>query len=370
VRRGGLPPFLVAVGLLATATPTLAQAWAADLYAGGTQQTALAGRTADINLIGSLRYIGLADGFAYVAGATPLNSDAVEWAAAGLGRRPGISVVAGGRVGLDLSAHTYAYSAQSEVAGGQGGTLHVLPYVAWNHGTANVELRAGRHEHRLRHDGAVHSRGLYEVGVRGGASRGGYGAEFTGRWLADDTTTFPFAGLQVDAAVGAARVWGGAGRWLVEGDGSTEWFGGVALNTGGAGQVWAGIRADGRDPLYQNLERTSWNIGVTRSFGARPAVMTIPAPRLTAGGVVFRLPRSVVANAPADGPPAVAGEFSGWQPLHMRLADGEWTLALSLPSGVHRFSFVSPGGEWFVPEGYPGRMDDGMGGWIAILVVP
>jgi hypothetical protein len=367
VRRGALPPLLAAVGLLATATPAPAQSWAADLYAGGTQQTALAGRTADINLIGSLRYIGMADGFAYLAGATPLNTDAVEWAAAGLGRR--LAVVGGGRVGLDLSAHTYAYSAQSEVAGGQGGTLHVLPFVAWNHGLANMEVRAGRHEHRLRHEGTVHSRGLYEVGVRGGVTRGSYGAEFTGRWLADDTTAFPYAGLQVDAAVGTARVWGGAGRWLVEGDGSTEWFAGAALDAGALGQVWAGIRADGRDPLYQNLERTSWNIGVSRSFGARPATTTIAAPRLTAAGVVFRLPRSVVADALA-GPPAVAGEFSGWQPLHMRLTDGEWRLAVAIPSGVHRFSFVSPGGEWFVPEGYPGRMDDGMGGWVAILVVP
>jgi hypothetical protein len=346
----------------------LAQGWAADLYAGGTQQTALTGRTADINLIGSLSYNGVTDGFAYLTGATPLNSDAVEWAAAGLGRRLGI--VGGGRAGLDLSAHTYAYSAQTEVAGGHGGTLHVLPFVAWNHGVANVEFRGGRHEHRLRQDGAVHGRGLYEVGVRGGVWRGGYGAELTGRWLADDTTTFPFAGLQVDAEVGAARVWGGAGRWLVEGDGATEWFAGAAFNAGAVGQVWAGIRVDGRDPLYQNLERTSWNIGVTRTFGGRPGTKTLPAPRVTDGGVVFRLPPGAVTNAVADAPPAVAGEFSGWQPLHMRLTDGEWRLALDIPSGVHRFSFVSPDGEWFVPEGYPGRVDDGMGGWIAILVVP
>jgi hypothetical protein len=45
-------------------------------------------------------------------------------------------------------------------------------------------------------------------------------------------------------------------------------------------------------------------------------------------------------------------------------------LELPLASGVYRFAFVAADGEWFVPEGYPGRMDDDMGGYVAVLVVP
>jgi hypothetical protein len=53
----------------------------------------------------------------------------------------------------------------------------------------------------------------------------------------------------------------------------------------------------------------------------------------------------------------------------MRQEDGVWVLDLPLAPGVYRFAFVTPAGEWFVPEQYPGRMDDGMGGYVALIVV-
>ena len=39
--------------------------------------------------------------------------------------------------------------------------------------------------------------------------------------------------------------------------------------------------------------------------------------------------------------------------------------ARQAPSGS-----VTASGEWFVPDGYPGRIDDGMGGHVAVMVVP
>jgi hypothetical protein len=54
----------------------------------------------------------------------------------------------------------------------------------------------------------------------------------------------------------------------------------------------------------------------------------------------------------------------------MTLAGGEWTATLVLPRGVYRYAFRRPDGSWFVPEGTPGRTDDGMGGAAAVLVVP
>jgi hypothetical protein len=54
----------------------------------------------------------------------------------------------------------------------------------------------------------------------------------------------------------------------------------------------------------------------------------------------------------------------------MTRSGGDWVLELPLGSGVYRFAFVTAGGEWFVPDGYPGRIDDDMGGHVAVLVVP
>ena len=54
----------------------------------------------------------------------------------------------------------------------------------------------------------------------------------------------------------------------------------------------------------------------------------------------------------------------------MTRSGGEWVLELPVASGVYRFAFVTEQGAWFVPEGYPGRMGDDMGGQVALLVVP
>jgi hypothetical protein len=83
------------------------------------------------------------------------------------------------------------------------------------------------------------------------------------------------------------------------------------------------------------------------------------------GRSVIRLPR-----ADAPGGVSVAGDFSDWQPRPMTAAGSHWELAIALPSGVYRYAFVDAAGRWFVPAGVPGRMDDGMGGHVAVLIVP
>jgi len=37
--------------------------------------------------------------------------------------------------------------------------------------------------------------------------------------------------------------------------------------------------------------------------------------------------------------------------------------------GVYHYTFRSATGEWFVPVSTAGRRDDGMGGFVAVLVV-
>jgi hypothetical protein len=84
--------------------------------------------------------------------------------------------------------------------------------------------------------------------------------------------------------------------------------------------------------------------------------------------VQIRLPQDLVAEG--VGSPSVAGEFSEWRPVAMTRAGDEWVLDLPLQSGVYRYAFVDASGEWFVPERYPGRVEDGFGGWVVLLVVP
>jgi 1,4-alpha-glucan branching enzyme len=71
----------------------------------------------------------------------------------------------------------------------------------------------------------------------------------------------------------------------------------------------------------------------------------------------------------ADGAVYVAGDFSDWQPRPMRLTGDSWELALTLGAGVYHYSFIDANGRWFVPDSVPGRVDDGMGGHVAVLVV-
>ena len=54
----------------------------------------------------------------------------------------------------------------------------------------------------------------------------------------------------------------------------------------------------------------------------------------------------------------------------MQRSGEHWTFTVALARGVYNYSFVNERGEWFVPVKYPGRKDDGMGGHVAVLVVP
>jgi hypothetical protein len=71
----------------------------------------------------------------------------------------------------------------------------------------------------------------------------------------------------------------------------------------------------------------------------------------------------------ATGAPAVAGDFTGWKPVPMRRDGSRWTYTAHLDPGVYHYSFVGEDGTWFVPESVPGRQSDGMGGYVAVLVV-
>jgi hypothetical protein len=65
---------------------------------------------------------------------------------------------------------------------------------------------------------------------------------------------------------------------------------------------------------------------------------------------------------------AIAGDWSGWEPMPMTRAGDGWVAMLRLPAGIHKYAILADGA-WTLPTGVIG-MDDGFGGTVGILVVP
>jgi len=68
---------------------------------------------------------------------------------------------------------------------------------------------------------------------------------------------------------------------------------------------------------------------------------------------------------------ALAGSFTGWEPLPLQRAgsSGYWELTLELPSGEHRFTYLTDGGRVFSDPTLPTRERDDFGGENSVLMV-
>lgn len=77
-----------------------------------------------------------------------------------------------------------------------------------------------------------------------------------------------------------------------------------------------------------------------------------------------------VLRAPNAKGVAVAGDFSGWKPVHaMTQAEaGVWTVVVPLDPGVHDYAFVVDGDRW-IPDPSAPPVDDGFGGVNSRLAV-
>lgn len=357
--RGG-KLLLLLLSLAAGASQASAQRWMADVYAGGIRYDALARHTAAANIVGNVRYQTLRLS-AYLSAAAPIDRDAPVWGAFGARTRRSQSI--GSRSMFTLDAAGDAYAFRTDGTSGSGFSTHVLPTLAVSVYDVLFELQGGRHDHVFRTESDDRHRHVYELGVRATVGSAERHAILALRTLEHGLGSYPMARLQLGAAFGSARVWAAAGRWF--GDDITEnvWDAGVSLAVGARGEVWAAARRDAADPLYLSPTRTTWNVGYSIRLGAAPATPRY-APVVRTGSLVLRLPRD------SDAPPSVAGEFNEWQPVPMQASGDEWRIEIPVRPGAYRFAFVSPSGEWFVPEGYPGRMSDDMGGHIALVIVP
>jgi hypothetical protein len=344
-----------------------AQVWVADLYAGGTRYDPLAGYVSTTNLIGNLRFRSVGGAETYLSLAAPLGEGAALWGAAGAAHTLLLPVASRVSIGVLLGADGYAFDDPGGSLAG-GGALHALPLVRLAGEAASLELSGGGHEHLFNFPDTSGSRGVIELSARGLVELQGLGVQAEARWLSADEGSYPWVGAQLATPPGAARLWVWGGKWLAETLDDVEWGVGGSLSVGPLGELWVTVRQDGADPLYEGSQRRAWNVGFSRQLGGPRSSPASLVPRVSRGAVSIRLPADLL---PADGgTPSVAGEFSRWEPLAMTRVGTEWVLDLPLEAGAYRFAFVSPAGEWFVPERYPGRLEDGFGGFVALLVVP
>jgi len=266
-------------------------------------------------------------------------------------------------VGADVGAHGYSFRDRVVAQVGTGGTLEAIPFVRVSEGAGFIEGRAGWRGHTLSFAGVRENRGVFETGARGG-----YGTtlsvEGDARWVHAREGTYPFVGATVAYDVSPVQLWGHAGKWMAIDLDERVWGLGSGVSLGARTTVWASVRQDAPDPLYWNSTRRSWSVGLTQRLGRVPAPL-VPVASSPAGAVAIRLSAT---DAPS-GTVSIAGDFNNWQPAPMQREGGEWIVRLPLTPGVYHYTFRSATGEWFVPPSAAGRRDDGLGGYVAVLVV-
>ena len=369
--RGGLSgPTLGA--LLCLLAPGLvgAQGWSLDVHAGRVTHETLPISDQSTNAVLGLGYSLDRRSFRVAAG-LPLDSEGLIWSAASLEDRLSWSR---GRLelGVDALGQTHLHQDSREDVDGWGARGRLLPMVSVSSGPVLVEARTGGSFYRSTLAGETWTRNLHESDLRilsFPASSARISAEVRHlRGAAEERYTF--AGTSASLVLAPGVVWGAVGAWisgLPEGAPSVGWEigGSHPLPVAGGARVWASARQEAFDPTFLTGRRTSWGVGVSYPLGGSPRGRPTAGPEeRREGSVVLRLPLS---DAPSR--PLVAGDFTSWEPLSMTRRDGHWRLELELEPGVYHYAFRTPDGEWFVPESVPNRRDDGMGGWVAVLIV-
>jgi len=165
---------------------------------------------------------------------------------------------------------------------------------------------------------------------------------------------------------GPVSAWAGAGHWVDMPGSGVPWVVGATIRPHPRLAVNASRRREAFDPLYLREPQTSWSVGLSIRIGEpRTTARALPVAGFDDGRVTIR-----VAAADCPPTPRIAGDFNGWEPQPMWRAGDYWAFTAALPPGVYNYAFVDADGRWFVPDSVPGRRDDGMGGHVAVLVVP
>ena len=330
----------------------------------------------------------LALGLGYSAGdhrfdltaGVPTGEEDPLWGAIALRDRSEVTL-GGLTLGLESAGQAFAqrYSRSIESPGGPlrpptlseedvygwGVAGQVLPFAAFETGALRIEGRAGASLYRSALDDRSVSRtvGLGDLRVVAAATER---VALTGeaRHFIAEEGRWTFAGLGALAAFEGTDVWATVGRWLDDEVTGTPWSVGAALRLAGRLDLLAEGREDVLDPVYGSTPRRSWSVAL-RVRLAEPPPPAEPVPAAYDDGTA-----TIAIPAGEAGPaPAIAGDFNGWTAEPMVRDGDRWLWRGRLEPGVYEYAFVGADGEWFVPASVPGRKEDGMGGWVALLVV-
>lgn len=347
------------------AGPLSAQGWTLDAYAGRATYDPVASAVGVRNAGLATRYQGSGGEWLYGSAAVPLASGDPSWIAGGVGARPRLGAGLW-RFGVRLAGHGYLYRDPILNGTGAGATLEALPFLTLRTRALEVELASGPVRATRAFGSTAYARTVHRSEGRVSVGRS-VRLHLEGRHLRAAEGSYPYVGASAELDLGRGRLWGGAGRWVADAlDNAGQWRVGAALDLVESMEVWGIIRQESADPLYWNVARQSWDVGVSWRPGQRSISSSVAAPTVASEGrLSIRLPADL-----AQGRPSIAGDFNGWQPVAMQRIGEHWVARFEVESGLYRYAFVDADGNWFVPEGLPSRKPDGMGGFVAVVVVP
>ncbi|MBW3571263.1 MAG: glycogen-binding domain-containing protein [Gemmatimonadetes bacterium] len=342
--------------------------WTVEASAGRAVHDPVAAHVSTTSASLGLAYEREDVGWGYLSGGAPLERGGPGWGAGGAGGWIGLR---GGalQLGLSTSGHAYAYGGAGRNPSGGGGTLEVLPTLAWRRGRVSAEVSSGFAGAFDALGDSTHTRGFHHSGARlGVALAAGLTVGGEGRWVRGEGGEWPYAGGSAELRRRWGAAWAYAGAWLdgERPDPSAAYGAGVRVRVLPRTEVQASVRQEPFEPLYWNAPRRTWGVSLRRTLGREPrrAVPAVRLPHVSDGWAVFRLPLAAHAQ-----PPAVIGDFSDWQPVAMSPEGQEWVARVRVGPGAHHYAFRLADGSVMVPEGVP-SVDDGFGGSSAVLVVP
>lgn len=344
--------------------PAAGQRWVGEFALGSEVYDVPTGVGSEFGPVLGVRHEWPLPAWLQVSAGLPFTSEGVTWGST----RAGIALARAlgpAKIGIDTEAQVYLYRDATLSSTRGGGVGELLPWIDGAAGPLSARLRSGVVSHAGFVNGDDGNRTLHASDLRI-AIRTGSSVEAAGelRYLRAPEGEYPYVGASILGSAGKVEGWARVGRWTSAALEGPEWGAGFTVGVGAQTTFFATARQEATEPLFFNSPSRSWLLGITHSFGTPPIELEMATP-LRSGGVRIRLPLS------ASGPtPAVAGDFTGWEPVMMQREGSFWTANFPLTAGVYRYTFLDSDGHSFVPQGAAGVQDDGMGGASLLLIVP
>lgn len=359
--------------------PARAQQWHLDAQAGEIKSALDPSSEAARNAVIGVRFEKTTTMFRVSAG-VPTSSAAALWGAVAAGQRFAARR-AGFVSGLDVGANAFVLHDRvdrmrevKDVFGrtsvvpapalsGYAAAGQLMPFVAFEASSVQAQIRAGLSHYTSDFGGAQRNRAVsIAEGTVTILPTASLAIQPVARFVHAQEADYRFAGVTAIVTNGPLSVWGSAGQWLRD-SAQVGWSAGGTLRVHKKLALTAGARSDVIDPIYLNPAQTSWSVGISYLLAGRSLAAPVPA-HYRNGRATIELASHASAKSVS-----IAGDFNAWKPAPMERSGKGWVYRGAIAPGVYNYAFVDDGGRWFVPEGHPGRKSDGMGGYVAVLVV-